>query len=107
MNAADFRHGPLELISPDFVSLIFAGSSKTAQHNHNLALDIVRHGGQAIWMDTKLDAEIPTVLIPNIDDFLRPLGEILPMQMLTLVMAVRKNVVAGQFRIVGKITTVE
>lgn len=107
MNAADFRHGPLELVSPRFLALIFAGSDETASLNRNLALDIVRHGGRVLWISPDQDPELPTVLIPSTSLLLTSLAEILPMQMLTLVLASRKNVIAGRFQIVGKVTTVE
>jgi glucosamine--fructose-6-phosphate aminotransferase (isomerizing) len=107
MNAAEFRHGPLELASPGFTALIFAGSSETMQHNHNLALDVFKHDGRALWVDTENDVRLPTILVPSTDELVRPLVEILPMQLLTLVLADRNNVTAGQFRIIGKVTTVE
>ena len=107
MHAADFRHGPLELASPGFTALIFAGSSETLQYNHNLALDIFKHNGRALWVDTKNDVKLPTILVPSTDELVRPLVEILPMQLLTLVLADRNNATAGRFKIIGKITTVE
>jgi glucosamine--fructose-6-phosphate aminotransferase (isomerizing) len=38
MNAAEFRHGPLELAVPGFCALIFAGSPATLALNRNLAM---------------------------------------------------------------------
>jgi glucosamine--fructose-6-phosphate aminotransferase (isomerizing) len=107
MNAAEFRHGPLELAMPGFCAMIFAGSTTTASLNHKLAMDIVEHDGRAIWLGTTLDPELPTFRILTSDDLISPLVEILPMQILTLVLAKRNNVTAGQFRIIGKVTTVE
>lgn len=107
MNAADFRHGPLEMVSPKLTALVFAGLATTKTLNRKLALEIVEHDGRALWLDTKPDPELPTILIPNTDESVQPLVEILPMQMLTLVLAARRNVTAGEFRIVGKITTFE
>lgn len=107
MNAAGFRHGPLELVSPGLVALVFAGPATTMELNRRLALEIVAHDGRAFWLDSKSDSELPTILIPDTDESVQPLVEILPMQMLTLVLAARRNITAGQFRIVGKITTVE
>jgi glucosamine--fructose-6-phosphate aminotransferase (isomerizing) len=107
MNAADFRHGPLELVSPGLAALVFAGPATTIEFNRKLALEIIEHGGHAFWVDTISDPELPTILIPDTDESVLPLAEILPVQMLTLVLAVRRNVIAGQFRIVGKVTTVE
>jgi len=107
MNAAEFRHGPLELAMPGFCAMIFAGIETTRSLNHKLATDIVEHGGRTIWLDSTLDSKLPTFRIPDSIDLLSPLVEILPMQVLTLALAKRNNVTAGQFRIIGKVTIVE
>ena len=106
MNAAEFRHGPLELAAPGFSALIFAGSLVTSALNRKLAVDIVEHGGHVIWLDSMIDPELPTFVFPVVDS-VRPVTEILPMQLLTLVMAKRKGVEPGIFRFIGKITTTE
>ena len=69
-----------------------------------MALEIVSHGGHCIWLDSDPDPELPTLLLPKTSDFARPLVEILPLQMLTLVMARRKGLQAGLFRYIGKVT---
>jgi glucosamine--fructose-6-phosphate aminotransferase (isomerizing) len=107
MHAAEFRHGPLELVSSGFTALVLAGPSGTAHLNRNLAMEIKKRGGRAIWIDSHIDAELPTIVIPDTDDLVRPLVEILPLQMLTLVMAERNHVTAGQFRHVTKVTSIE
>ncbi len=38
LNAAEFRHGPLELVSSEFAAIILAGSPKTASLNRDLGL---------------------------------------------------------------------
>jgi glucosamine--fructose-6-phosphate aminotransferase (isomerizing) len=107
INAADFRHGPLELVSSRFIALVLAGSPETSALNRNLATDIVKHGGHAIWLDTTPDTQLPTIIHPTTSDLLRPLVEILPLQLLTLALAERKNIQPGQFRVVGKVTASE
>ena len=104
MNSAYFRHGPLELASPGLTAMVFAGSPRTADLNRTMALEIVSHGGHCIWLDSDPDPELPTLLLPKTSDFARPLVEILPLQMLTLVMARRKGLQAGHFRYIGKVT---
>ena len=104
MQAADFRHGPLEIVSEGFAALIFAGAHQTSALNQELAREIVSYGGKAIWLDSTPDPDIPTFLFPATSELARPLAEILPMQMLTLAMAKRKNMEAGTFRHVSKIT---
>jgi glutamine---fructose-6-phosphate transaminase (isomerizing) len=104
IHAADFRHGPLEIVSKGFAALIFAGSSQTSALNRELAREIISYGGKVIWLDSVPDPEIPTILFPETSELTRPLAEILPMQMLTLAMANRKHIEAGKFRHIAKIT---
>ena len=104
MHAADFRHGPLEIVSEGFAALIFAGSSQTSGLNRELAREIISYGGKAIWLDSAPEPEIPTILFPETSELARPLVEILPMQMLTLAMAKRRDIEPGKFRYVSKIT---
>ena len=113
MNAADFRHGPLELAAPGFTALLLAGAEPTRRLNRDLALEIAAYGARVLWLDGRLWAasepapNLFDLQHPEASDFARPLAEILPLQMLTLVMAARKGIEAGQFRHVGKITTQE
>jgi glucosamine--fructose-6-phosphate aminotransferase (isomerizing) len=104
LQAADFRHGPLELAAPGFNALIFASAPETKGLNRGLALEIVEHGGRVLWVDQTIDPDLPTIMIPKTSESTRPLVEILPLQVLTLVMAKRKGIQAGQFRYVGKVT---
>ena len=104
MNSADFRHGPLELVTPGFAAIIFAGSPSTAGLNRNLGLDIISHGGSVLCVDSNPDTALPTLVLPKVSEYARPLLEILPLQMLTLVMARRKGLQVGEFRYLGKVT---
>lgn len=104
IHAADFRHGPLEIVSEGFAALMFAGSGETSALTRELAREIISYGGKAILLDSVPDLEIPTILFPETSELIRPLLEILPMQMLTLAMAKRKNIEPGKFRHVRKIT---
>jgi glucosamine--fructose-6-phosphate aminotransferase (isomerizing) len=104
MHAADFRHGPLELVSAGFTAIIFAGPAETSDLNRVLALEIRSYGGKAFWVDSTPDPVLPTLLIPAGSPLTRPLQEILPMQMLTLAMANRRGVEPGKFFHVTKVT---
>jgi glucosamine--fructose-6-phosphate aminotransferase (isomerizing) len=104
IHAAEFRHGPLELAGPGFAALILAGMGEGFRLNHDLAMEIISYGGKVIWLDPVKDPEIPTFLLPQAGGLARPLVEILPMQLLTLVMAGRKGLQAGHFRHIGKVT---
>jgi glucosamine--fructose-6-phosphate aminotransferase (isomerizing) len=107
MQAADFRHGPLELVSEGFTALIFAGPAQTSALNRDLAMEIRSYGGRILWVDSSINAELPTLFVPSVSELARPIVEILPMQMLTLAMAKRKGLQAGKFRYVSKVTSRE
>lgn len=107
MHAADFRHGPLEVVDRGFAALIFAGANSNSVLSRDLAREIQSNGGRVFWVDSSVDPEIPTVLLPQTGDLTRPLLEILPMHRLTLVMARRKGLEAGHFRPLSKGTTRE
>lgn len=107
LNAADFRHGPLELVSSRLTVIIFEGAEHTARLNRDLALDVTRYGGHVLWIAHELDPALPTLLLPAVSDLARSLVEILPMQMLSIVLAQRKGIEPGIFRYVGKITLQE
>jgi glutamine---fructose-6-phosphate transaminase (isomerizing) len=107
MNTADFRHGPLELASPQLTVLMLEGAARTASLNRELALEVVRLGGRVLWLSPKPDEKLPTLRLPEVDERVRPLAEILPLQMLSILMAARNGFEPGEFRHVGKVTTQE
>lgn len=107
MQTADFRHGPLELAEPGLCVLVLAGSPESAHLNYRLASEIKQHGGHVIWVDFCSDERLPSISFPEAPNFARPLVEILPLQMLTIALAERKNILPGSFRIVGKVTNSE
>jgi glucosamine--fructose-6-phosphate aminotransferase (isomerizing) len=75
--------------------------------NRALALEVKALGGQAIWLAMQTDPDLPTLRLPLVDESVRPLVEILPLQLLTIVMARRNGFVPGKFRHIAKITTQE
>lgn len=109
MHAADFRHGPLELVSPNFTAIILAGSSPTRLLNRELAKDILQYGGVVHWLGAESGCPDGARLmrIPEVAEIALPLVEILPLQLLSLLMAGRKGVEPGVFRHVSKITSKE
>jgi glucosamine--fructose-6-phosphate aminotransferase (isomerizing) len=104
LNVADFRHGPMELASPRLTLLMLEGAPQTARLNRELALEVVNHGGKVLWLAMQPDPQLQTLVLPSADEVSRPLVEILPLQMLTILMANRTGFEPGQFRNIGKIT---
>lgn len=107
MNVADFRHGPMELASPRLTILMLEGAPQTARLNRDLALKVTSHGGKVLWLATQPDPNLSTLLLPSVDESARPLVEILPLQMLSIVMAHKNGLEPGKFRNIGKVTLQE
>jgi glucosamine--fructose-6-phosphate aminotransferase (isomerizing) len=107
MNAADFRHGPLEMVRAGVGTFIFAGDLTSYALNRQLGVEIQQHGGSVIWLDAEQNPDLSTFLLPDVPELFRPLVEVIPMQLLTLIMAEKKGIAPGVFHIVGKITHVE
>lgn len=107
MNSADFRHGPMEMVREGVSVIIFAGDRISRPLNHQLACEIQQFGGNVTWVDYKPDPDLPTFLLPDVPEDFRPVVEILPMQLITMIMAEKQGFEPGIFHIVGKITTVE
>ncbi len=105
MSSAAFRHGPLEMGSPRGYVLVFAGAGETADLNAQLAADIQSAGGRADLVGESC-APGPFSL-PPCPSALRPILEILPVQMITLALAALQGIEPGQFSKASKVTKVE
>lgn len=103
--AGEFRHGPLELATPDLTTLIFAGSGNTKELNQRLFQDLRRYQVNAFWIGAeKNDWQIE---IPDVPVIGLPLMEIIPIQLLSIHFAQKIGVEPGHFFRTGKITLSE
>ncbi len=105
MSAAAFRHGPFEMLGPSVYALVFAGDAATAKLNAGLVRDIVEAGGRAALVSE--DAERAVFRLPRASAALRPILEILPVEMFTLALAALAGREAGKFERATKVTTTE
>jgi glucosamine--fructose-6-phosphate aminotransferase (isomerizing) len=105
MSSAAFRHGPLEMVDRHLLLLVFEGAEPSASLNHRLVSDVRELGGCAQLVSEHTS---PTVFqIPTSEDAVRPILEILPVQMMSLALAAREGFEAGAFIRASKITAVE
>ncbi len=116
MSAAQFRHGPIEIINPAHRYVIFArqgaqkGGAKTARFLLKLARDIQAHSGRVLLL-----SDLPFDLIPNtcliqVEPLRWGMGtlvNILYIQLLVHDLAVRAGLDPGKFRIAESVTRVE
>ena len=100
-----FRHGPLELADPRLTIVLLSGGAGLArEQNHVLHGDLKRYGARSFWLDTA--SEDVAFSIPACDDALRPILEVLPLQLFSIALAEQSGVTPGAFRHLEKVTTV-
>lgn len=102
INAAEFRHGPLEMVEETATVIVLKGAEATAHLNRSLAIDVMDQGGRAIWIAEERSDQVPTVCIPEVAEWIRPLVEIVPLQLLSVVLARLKGNVPGEFVHINK-----
>jgi glutamine---fructose-6-phosphate transaminase (isomerizing) len=105
MSSAAFRHGPLEMLGEETFVLVFAGDKKTRTLNERLLQDIRRQDGRAELIGR--DASLDPCRIEEHGPAIRPILEILPVQMITLALAARAGREPGRFELAAKVTTTE
>jgi len=105
MSAAAFRHGPVEMVDGAVFALVFAGDPATAALNARLVEDIRRAGGRAVLAGE--DAEAGAFRLPRVPAVVRPMVEILPVEMITLALAAAHGREAGRFERATKVTETE
>jgi glucosamine--fructose-6-phosphate aminotransferase (isomerizing) len=105
MSSAAFRHGPFEMLSDETFVVVFSGDEKTRDLNQRLLSDIQNTGGHAEFIGP--NSSLEPFRLQDLDESVRPILEILPVQMITLALAAIANREAGKFERAAKITTTE
>ena len=107
LTTAQFRHGPLEMASEDVAVLIFDGYDDLRSLNSSMYKDLIKLKANPIWISAEAHPLHPGISAPPLTSQLtRPIGEVIVMQILTLVLANRKGDEPGKFRQISKITTI-
>ncbi len=104
MSSASFRHGPFEMLSEETLVIVFSGDAKTRDLNRRLLADIRQQGGRAELIGEKSEQKYFRLAEYG---GIRPMLEILPVQMVTLALATLVGREAGKFERATKITTTE
>ena len=105
MSSAALRHGPFEMLKEGIFVGVFAGDERTRSLNEGLVKDVA--GTAALPVLFCEDAERESCRLPRVPESLRPIVEILPVQMMTLAIAALANREAGKFERATKVTSVE
>jgi glucosamine--fructose-6-phosphate aminotransferase (isomerizing) len=102
MSAGQFRHGPLELADTRLTVLALKGEGQTQELNSRLIVDLQRYGTRAHLIGADTAVAHPVAAGAGL-----PLVEILPLQMLSIVVAEGTGFVPGKFRHSQKVTVAE
>ncbi len=105
MGSADFRHGPFEMLGADCFVVVLEGNEAAARLNRALVEDARAAGARAFLAGA--GAEEPAFRLPRVPDAVRPIVELLPLQMISLALAALAGREAGRFERITKVTTVE
>ncbi len=105
MSSAALRHGPMEMLRGDILTLVFAGDEPTRELNRRL----IRQLRAASWRCDEIgdESRAAALRIPACEPPVRPILEILPVQLLTLALASRDGREAGRFEYASKVTATE
>lgn len=105
MSPGQFRHGPLEMASSDTSILLFAGSAEERILNVKLRQKLETVGAKCVWIEPGGESRERAVRSPDLSSpQTRQIGEILPLQLLTIVLGHRLGIEPGVFRQIEKIT---
>jgi glutamine---fructose-6-phosphate transaminase (isomerizing) len=105
MSSAALRHGPLEMLGRDCFVMVFAGEERTRALNAGLNQELLAAGIPTLWADMSNGSRVCD--LPVVAESLRPVVEILPVEMMTLALARLRGRTAGVFERGSKVTTTE
>lgn len=108
MNAAQFRHGPMEVTDRRISAFIFTGVGTTQPMMKGLAAEMSRLGGRVTTIGPTGAVEgVPHIPVASAPDRLLPILEIAPIHHFAAAFAAHQGYVPGTFRYITKVTTTE
>ncbi|HTP11678.1 MAG TPA: SIS domain-containing protein [Anaerolineae bacterium] len=104
--AAQFRHGPVEIVDEHYRAIVFAPNDQTRDLNIALAHELSRLGGQVkVIGPGETDRDWWTT--PAVSPALAPLIEIVPVQCAAMRLAEWRGFTPGEFRVATQVTRSE
>jgi len=109
LQAAQFRHGPLELAGPELAAIVLATEPETVALDRELAADLARLGAAVLLVTT--DGAAPggmlSIAIGSLDRLLTPAASVVPAQLLAWRLSVATGRIPGSYVHASKVTTHE
>jgi glucosamine--fructose-6-phosphate aminotransferase (isomerizing) len=109
-SAAQFRHGPIEIVSPSHRYILVARQGKTAKLLVKLSRDIGKLGGRVLLLADKESKEEPNVLPVRVEPLKLGLGTLVDsvyIQLLAHDAALEAGLKPGQFEVATNVTREE
>ncbi|WP_214317202.1 SIS domain-containing protein [Nonomuraea sediminis] len=108
LDAAEFRHGPLELAGPGLAVAVVATEPETFALDVALAREVASHGAAVLLLAGEpVEAGVSVVPVGTADRLLMPGVAAIPFQVLAWRLAVAQGRDPGRFTVGNKITTRE
>ncbi len=111
MFSGEFRHGPMELVTRDFLTVILAPEGETYLQHVKLAGDIRRFGGQVIFISNRDPGPLPDgslfIPVPCEDESIFSIPAIIPLQFMVNEWAIACGHIPGEFTRGAKVTRTE
>jgi glucosamine--fructose-6-phosphate aminotransferase (isomerizing) len=109
LEAAQFRHGPLELAGPELAAAVIATEPATRALDEGLAGELVEAGAAVLLCTPEGGAPggALSVAVGDVDPSLAPAVAVIPLQLLAWSLALERGREPGAFTIASKVTTRE
>jgi glucosamine--fructose-6-phosphate aminotransferase (isomerizing) len=104
MSTAQFRHGPYELADPRTAVIILEGEATTADYDRRLAADLAGIGARVLWIGPNPPVDARVLPTAKGTDLARPVVDIVPLEIASVVLAEAGGFVPGEFRHSAKVT---
>jgi glucosamine--fructose-6-phosphate aminotransferase (isomerizing) len=109
LQAAQFRHGPLEMAGPELAAVVFACEPRTRDLDLGLAADLTAAGAATLVIspDGGAPGGATGIAVGASADGLSPAVSIVPVQLLAWELARRRGLDPGTYTVASKVTTHE
>ncbi|MET7970491.1 SIS domain-containing protein [Micromonospora sp. NPDC005305] len=101
LNGGQFRHGAVEVVGKGTLAVLFAPKGRASELNRQLADELVTCGARVIFVGqggSPVESErLLTIPIETPDEYVAPIFEIVPAQMLSQAVALGRGVEPGSF----------
>jgi glucosamine--fructose-6-phosphate aminotransferase (isomerizing) len=109
LQAAQFRHGPLELAGPGLAAIVLATEPETAELDRELAADLAKLGAAVLLVTAGGLAPVDamSIAIGSLDRLLSPAAAVVPAQLLAWRLSLTSGRTPGSYVHASKVTTRE